>query len=184
MELGKVSMLSLQTGSMKHDPTTCAMSKVLSDVFNAIDTEKSLIRTQLDTLTEEILDLIAVEKNIFWYDSNSDIDIKRNIIRNCNKVFRTLGTNYAIEQVIADYFGDGQIEEWYEYDGQPYHFRVLTTNTKVTGELADQFHKAVEAVKRKSTRLHEVLVIMSANLNLYYGFIVHTGDKIIIRQEG
>ena len=184
MELGKVSILSLQTGSMKQDPTTCAMSEVLSDVFNALDTGKSLIRTQLGTLPEEILDLIAVEKNIFWYDPNADADIKRNIIKNCNKVFRTLGTNYAIEQVIADYFGDGQIEEWYEYDGQPYHFRVLTTNTKVTGELADQFHKAVEAVKRKSTRLHEVLVMMSANLNLYYGFVLHTGDKVIIRQEG
>lgn len=184
MELGKVNLHSLQTGSMKQDPTTCAMSDVLSDIFNAVDTERSLIRTQLDTLPEEILDIIAVEKNIFWYDPNAARDIKRNIIRNCNKVFRTLGTNYAIEQVIADYFGDGQIEEWYEYDGQPYHFRVLTTNTKVTGELAEQFHKAVEAVKRKSTRLHEVLLLMSANLNIYYGFVMHTGDKITIRQEG
>ena len=175
MELGKVNLHSLQTESMKQDPTTCAMSDVLSDIFNAVDTERSLIRTQLDTWPEEILDIIAVEKNIFWYDPNAAGDIKRNIIRNCNKVFRTLGTNY---------FGDGQIEEWYEYDGQPYHFRVLTTNTKVTGDLAEQFHKAVEAVKRKSTRLHEVLLLMSANLNIYYGFVMHTGDKITIRQEG
>ncbi|MDA3732396.1 phage tail protein [Niameybacter massiliensis] len=184
MELGNVNVLTLQTSAMKQDKTTQAMSLVLTEILNEIDIGRSLIRTQLEDLSEEVLDTIAIERNIFWYDANANADIKRNIIRNCNKVFRTLGTNYAIEQVIADYFGDGQIEEWYEYDGQPYHFRVLTTNTKVTGELADQFHKAVEAVKRKSTRLHEVLVMMSANLNLYYGFVVHTGDKIIIRQEG
>ena len=184
MELCNINLLNLQTGCMKQDPTTRAMSEVLSKVFNEIDTDKSLIRTQLNTLPEEILDVIAIEKNIFWYDPAAHIDIKRNIIRSTNKVFKHLGTNYAIEQVIADYFGDGTIEEWYEYGGQPFYFRVLTRNTQVTGELADQFHKAVEAVKRKSTRLYEVLVLMSANLNNYYGFVVHTGDKIIIRQEG
>lgn len=184
MELGNINILKLQTGAMKQDQTTIALSNVLSEGLNAIDTDSSLIRTRLDALPENILDTLAVEKNIFWYDPQAAIDVKRNLIRNANKVFRHLGTNYAIEQVIADYFGDGKIEEWYEYDGQPYYFRVLTTNTKVTGELADQFHKAIEAVKRKSTRLHEVLVLMSASLNLYYGFVIHTGDKITIRQEG
>lgn len=184
MELRSIDMLALQTTMMKQDKTTQAMSKSTSEQINKINLDHTLIRTNLHMLPESVLDEIAYQKNIFWYDAQATMDVKRNLIANANKVFKYLGTNYAIEQVIADYFGDGTIEEWYEYEGKPYYFRVLTTNQKVTGELADQFHKAVNAIKRKSTRLEEVLVLLTANLNTYYGFAVHVGEVIRIRQEG
>jgi P2-related tail formation protein len=183
VELEQINLLSLQTSSMKTDQTTAALCEALTPHFNRIDVSKCIIALSIDSMSSSMLDELAVERNIFWYDPSVEIEIKRNIIKNCDKVFRFLGTNYAIEQVINDYFGDGEIEEWYEYGGEPYHFKVITSNTSVTGEKANQFNGAVSKVKRLSTRLEEVLINMVANLDIYYGFAVHTSDSIMLRQE-
>lgn len=186
MELKNLDLLSLQTNQMKNDNTTQAMCQALNGSLREVVEKIPLctIRTQIDNLPEHILDEIALSKNIFWYDAKANIIVKRNLIKSSEKVFRYLGTNYAIEQVIKDYFSDGEIQEWYEYGGDPFHFRVLTSNAKVNGELADQFNNAVEKVKRKSTRLQEVIVMMSNSFNLNMGFVLHTGDTITLRQEG
>lgn len=185
MDFKNVDLLQLQTNHMKQDITTKAISNTLTPEYKKIcySINRTLIRTNIDELSEEILDELAVEKNIFWYDANASIEVKRNLIRNANKVFKYLGTPYAIEQVIQDYFQDGYIEEYFEYNGQPYHFRVLTSNAAVTGELANQFTNAIEKVKRKSTKLDEVIILLSGNLNIYFGFALHTVDTITIRQE-
>ena len=31
---------------------------------------------------------------------------------------------YAVAQIIADYFGTGEVREWYQYGGKPYHFKI------------------------------------------------------------
>ncbi|WP_069997744.1 phage tail protein [Cellulosilyticum sp. I15G10I2] len=182
MNLNQLDLLSLQTNSMKSDKTTVALCEAINPQLNAIDVTKCIISSNIDTMSDAMLDEIATEKNIFWYDPNAEIEIKRNLIKNCDKVFSFLGTNYAIEQVIKDYFGDGVIEEWYEYGGAPYHFKVLTSNISVTGEKAEQFNAAVNKVKRLSTRLEEVLVNMVADLSVHYGFVLHTGDSITLIQ--
>lgn len=184
MKLNELNLLTLQSNHMKSDKTTKALCEALTSSFKNIDTNKSLFRINIESLSEDVLDELALEKNIFWYDPKADIQVKRNLIRNADKVFKYLGTNYAIEQVVQDYFGDGEVEEWYEYGSMPYHFRVVTSNTSVTGTQADMFNEAVEKIKRKSTRLEEVLVALSATFDIFYGFVIHVGDNIILRQEG
>lgn len=182
MQLNNIDLKILQTSMMKNDKTTIAMSDAVSEQLNKIEISKCLIRVNLDNLSESILDELAIEENIFWYDSNANIEVKKNIIKNCDKVFKTLGTNYAVEQVIIDYFGDGHVEDWYQYNGDPYHFRVTTTNPSVTGEVVEQLKKSVNKVKRLSSRLDEVIVKVDAAVDINYGFVVHTGTFTTIKQ--
>jgi P2-related tail formation protein len=182
MELKQIDLLALQTSTMKKDSTTIALTQALTPHLNQVNPDKCILALNLDSMNSRMLDELAVEKNIFWYDPNASLIVKRNLIKNADKVFRYLGTNYAIEQVIKDYFGDGEIEEWYEYGGEPYHFKVLTSNLSVTRESAEQFREAVNKVKRLSTRLEEVLVNMVSTLDVCYGFVLHTGDTVILKQ--
>ncbi|MTI49713.1 MAG: phage tail protein I [Firmicutes bacterium] len=182
MKLNNIDLKKLQTTNLKQDETTAAMCDSISEQLNKIDTSKCLLVSNIDNLSEDILDELSIEKNIFWYDSNADIDTKRKLIQNSEKVFRTLGTNHAVEQVVIDYFGNGKVEDWYQYGGQPYHFRVATTNPTVTGEVVEQLKEAVKKVKRLSTRLDEVIVEVNANLSINYGFVVHTGTFVTVEQ--
>lgn len=183
-DLKNVDLLKLQTKYMQQDPTTQAMCAALTPQLRQVagETKNCLIIPRVDELPEEVLDELAHELHVDWYDATASIEVKRNLIKNSDKVHMYLGTPFAVEQVVHDYFGDGYVEEWFEYGGQPYYFRVVTSNSAVTGELANQFAQAVEKVKRKSTILEQVIVAMSADLPEFFGFTVQTGDFYTVEQ--
>jgi len=184
MELKNVDLLALQTKYMQRDPTTkglcAALTPQMRQIANEID--YCMIFSRIDELPEQVLDQLADELHIEWYDANTSIDVKRALLKSSDKVHMYHGTPYAVEQVVQDYFGDGHVEEWWEYGGQPYHFRVVTSNSAVTGELATQFANAIEKVKRKSARLEQVLISMTADFSIYVGNVIHTGDFITVEQ--
>lgn len=184
MDLNNIDLLKLQTAYMQEDPTTKALCAALNPQLQEIANSlvKALILAKVDSLSEELLDELAYELHVDWYDAKATIDVKRNLIKNSDKVHMFLGTPYAVEQVVQDYFGDGQVEEWFDYGGQPYYFRVVTENSAVTGELADQFANAVDAVKNKRSRLEAVIVSMTGEMNMYFGNVLQTGDNITIEQ--
>jgi phage tail P2-like protein len=186
LKLSELDLLKLQTSFMKNDATTKALCASLNPQLIQIadKVKKCLILSNVDMLPEPILDELAWELHIDWYDATASIEVKRNLIRNSDKVHMYMGTVYAIEQVIEDYFGDGYVEEWFQYNGQPYHFKVITTNPSITGDLANQFQAAINAVKRKSTVLEEIIVLLSGDLIINMIGIVQTGDNLTFLQEG
>lgn len=169
---------------MKNDKTTQAMCAALNpqlqNIANEIDKCKLLSR--VDELPEEILDQLAYELHIDWYDINAQIDAKRRIVKNSDKVHMFLGTAFAIEQVVQDYFGDGTVEDWYEYSGNPPYFRIVTTNPSITSDEADRFAMAIEKVKRGTSRLEAIVLTMAGDLASNFCFIVHTGDVYTVEQ--
>jgi phage tail P2-like protein len=184
MNINNIELLKLQTLFMQQDPTTQAMCNALNPQFKTISDNigKCLILSNVNNLSAELLDELAYELHVDWYDSAASIDIKRALIKNSDKVHMYLGTPFAIEQVVLDYFGDGYVEEWYKYAGEPYHFRVVTSNTSVSGELADLFASTIEKVKRKSTIMDAVIVDLSAEMNTYFACALHIGDYYITEQ--
>lgn len=184
MDLNNIDLLALQTKAMQSDLTTIGFSAALTPQLNIISnqTDSILIYSNIDKLSDEILDILAWQFHMDWYVATANIEVKRRLIKNAFKVHKTKGTAYAVEQVIEDMFGDGYVTEWYEYGGEAFHFKVITTNPSVSAELANQFNMAVNAVKRKSTVLEQIIISLSAELNIYYAGVVHTGDLLTIRQ--
>lgn len=184
LTLKDVDLLSLQTSLMKQDPTTQALCAALTPQFQQLadEVKTCLILSRVNELDEAALDELAWQLHVDWYDANAKLDIKRQIIKNSLKVHRYRGTPYAVEQVVQDYFGDGHVVEWFEYNGDPYHFRVVTSNSSVTGEQANQFAMAVEKVKNVRSHLEQIIISMTAEMQVFFGNALHTGDYITIEQ--
>lgn len=53
------------------------------------------------------------------------LEIKRVLIRNSIRDHRKRGTPAAVEEITRHVFRDAHIQEWFEYGGEPYHFRIL-----------------------------------------------------------
>lgn len=184
MKLDDLDLLKFLPAFMQEDTTArgfvYAVQRQLDKVILQI--AEAQIYARIDYLNETILDELAWQFNIPEYCSSLSIGTKRLLVKNCFQTHKQRGTADAVEQVISDIFGDGYVEEWFEYDGVPYHFRVVTSNLSVTGDQADLFVDAVNKVKRGSTMMDTVIVDISAQLSAYYGSAIQIGDFHIIEQ--
>ena len=80
----------------------------------------------VDTMPEWRLDEMAWELNVQWYDNQASASEKRQTIRDAREIYARLGTHDAVVRAVNGVFGQGRLEEWWQYGGSPYHFRVYT----------------------------------------------------------
>ena len=169
MQLTDVDLLALQTKFMQQDSTVQGMCAALTPQLRdlAAEVKNCLILTRIDELQEEILDELAYERHIEWYDATASIEVKRSLIKNSDMVHAYLGTPYAVEQVVRDYFGLATVKEWFEYGGEPFCFKVIVANQSVSGEQAKRFTKALDAVKNIRSRMDELVVGIPCSETLF-----------------
>ena len=86
---------------------------------------KAAIYSKIDDLDEAVLDILAVDLKIDWYDYNASIEVKRRLVRDSWYVHRRMGSRTAVETALSDVWPYSVVEEWFEYGGDPYHFRVV-----------------------------------------------------------
>lgn len=148
--LTQFDLLGLQTPYMQVDPTTQALCTVLGPLLQQVANQinKVILLARVDYLAEEVLDQLAYGLHIEWYDSTADISVKRALIKSSDRVHMHLGTPYAVRQVVGDFLNRGELQEWFEYGGDPYHFRVLTTAEAIADPvLVAQLTRAVNYSK-------------------------------------
>lgn len=183
-DIFNLSILDLIPPNLKNDEKIVTAAKALDEEL--IRTSKSIKETilfaRIDELDEDKLDLLAWQLHVDSWDRNIDIETKRALIKNSFKIHRMKGTPHAVEKLIETLFGDGYVEEWFEYGGQPYTFRVITNNSAVTNERAEEFIKALNSVKNLRSWLDKVVITQAENLDIYFAGVVHIGDRITIKE--
>lgn len=155
MRISELDFIRLLPAFMRDDEAAIALSKAMNKLIGEPGKRISSIRTwdKIDELTEPECDELAWELDVDWYDSGGmTLEEKRATLKLAQQIKRKRGTKWAVEQLIAAYFGEGYVMEWYEMDGTPYTFVALTTNEHTD---AVNFAKFVEAVKAaKNVRSH------------------------------
>ncbi|TCZ73064.1 phage tail protein I [Paenibacillus albiflavus] len=184
MQLDTVDLLQLQTKFMKGDETVQGFSAGLNTQFREIACQVKLaeIYSRIEEQPEEVLDILAWQFNVDWYEAESDIDVKRQAINDALLLSRIRGTPAAVQRVVEIYFGDGRVEEWFEYGGKPSYFRVITNNPEATNDKAALLARAVNSVKNLRSRLETVIIESSENMDMRFGFALHMGDKLKVEQ--
>ena len=112
------------------------------------------------TMPEWLLDYMAVELRTPSYDENYSLKTKRALIRGSLLFYTQMGTPAAVNRIIETIFETGYIEEWYEYDGDPHHFRAYVGDGGEVGpgEL-EEFRRVLSSVKRLSSWLDDIITI-------------------------
>lgn len=116
---------------LKNDKAYFAIASVMANIFADIADKTNLIKiyTRIDELPEDLLDILAYDFRVDWWDPNYSLDEKRQIMKDSFHVHRRVGTKAAVVRAISVIYKDTDIEEWFEYDGDPYHFRLLIDAT-------------------------------------------------------
>ena len=91
--------------------------------------QRLAIYPRIDELPEEMLDILAYDFKVDWWDADYSLEEKRRTLKDSWRVHRMLGTKAAVVTAISAIYPDTQLQEWFEYEGQPYHFRLLIDAT-------------------------------------------------------
>ncbi len=141
------------------DGTGYAMAKAIEAGINYFLTkcQEGLDTLQnVDKMPEWRLDEMAWEYNI-PYDYNADIAQKREWVRNAIPMYRILGTKQAIIQYLQGYFGEVEVQENWEYAGDPFHFKV-TVGGEWTPQNEEWTREAVDRVKSARSVLDDLRI--------------------------
>ena len=175
MKLEQIDLVKLLPEFMRGERANKGLAAGANIVLRDVATKAKLLTVwnRIDSMTDEQLDELAWELNVEWYKSTADIQTTRAIIKSSDKVHAQLGTKWAVEQIITDYFGSGAVREWWEYGGDPYHFKVFSTNPGLVNEHHEEFLAMLEVVKRKSAWLDAVIISLTGEMDIFAGVATH-----------
>ena len=89
------------------------------------ETGAAAIYCRIDDLPENVLDILAVDLKVDWYNYEGTLQEKRRTIKDSWYVHRKMGSVAAVERALCDIWPQSIVEEWFDYGGDPYHFRII-----------------------------------------------------------
>ena len=126
-----------------------SLAKTWDDMLaEFMNTNTLLLWSSIDTEPESVIDHLAYQLHVDDYDSGLPIETKREMVKNSIDIHRHKGTPYAVEKAVQTIYSDSKIEEWFEYGGKPYYFKVTLITTPLRGK-ADiaKLVRAINAAK-------------------------------------
>lgn len=137
-----------------------AMGTVTGKILDFAD--KSQVYTDLDKVSETVLDALAVNRKIEWYDTSLDLEQKRRIVKTALETQRLMGTPKAVRLQVSAVHPGSYIEEWFEYGGKTGYFRLIVDITEegLTDEQRKSLLYGVERTKNVRSRLEEMDYIL------------------------
>lgn len=122
--------------------------------------DRTRLFCDIDEASEEALDALAVELQTPLYKNDYPLTVKRQIVKNSMLYYIRSGTRSAVEELLADIYQGAEVEEWFEYGGEPNYFRVAIDISRTTVPVAEMAPAELESwlysVKRASSALESL----------------------------
>jgi phage tail P2-like protein len=168
MDISNFDLLELQTSYLQQDSTIqalcAALTPYLEDINNSI--KLAYLYGRIDELNENIIDQLAWQFHVDFYESSLPLNTKRQLIKNSYRWHKIKGTPQATEELTKTIFGgDSEVVEWFQYDGEPYTFRVFVNIVALKDGLKT-FYKMLDTIKNKRSHLDSVIGVISNEIEL------------------
>lgn len=122
--------------------------------------DRTRLFCDIDEASEEALDALAVELQTPLYKNDYPLTVKRQIVKNSMHYYIRSGTRGAVEELLTDIYQGAEVEEWFEYGGEPNYFRVAIDISRTTVPVAEMAPAELESwlysVKRASSALESL----------------------------
>lgn len=122
----KDNMLFTLPPALKEDESTEALAEATAGalVNRLAETDRLRIICNIDNLEEPLLAILAHDFKVDWWDPSYSLEEKRKTVKGSWRVHKLLGTKAAVETALRAVYPNTTVEEWFEYGGKPFHFRI------------------------------------------------------------
>ncbi len=124
----------------------------------------------LAALPGEILDLLAWQFHVEDYDTAISIEARREMIFSSILLHRRRGTPWAVRHALATALRiPARIEQWFEYGGEPYYFRVQlgTASIFANPEWLKSAFQIIMDYKNVRSWLEQIRTFQEIRLDVY-----------------
>lgn len=158
-----------------------SLDNVIQDVTRWAD--KLNYKLKLDELPVEIIDHLLWENHITWNEGLLLIETheqKVELVRNAIELHRTKGTPFAIERVFSLLGLNAQLQEWFEYGSDPYHFKVVVRVNErgITPQLLKDLETLIHVYKNVRSALEVIDIILRLRCNVYCAVAPNYGESM------
>ncbi|MGO4373483.1 phage tail protein I [Paenibacillus sp. MCAF20] len=184
INIQNISLLDLLPPNIRNDPTIAAAAQAVDAELVSLTQQinKLTYYNRFDSLTSEEADELAWQFKVDFYDLSAPIEQRRQLIKQSYSRHKTKGTPGAVEDLIATIFGLGEVQEWFQYGGEPGYFKIVTSDPEATAGKADEFLAAINSVKNARSWLEAIELTTGDDMQLYIGAAVHIGNYINVKQ--
>lgn len=179
MRLSDIDFMKLLPKFMRDDLNAQAFAYAIENQMKKVNAaiKHAQIYARIDELSEEVLDELAWQFNISEYNTTYDISVKREIVKGCMVSHYRRGTVKAVEDATVKIFGEATIMEWFDYGGEPYHFKVYTSNYSASDEMLADLERVIKETQSIRSRLEEAVI------DILQGTSLNVGCKVIIMDD-
>lgn len=148
--------------SLRRDPVLVAMFEAtviqLLEAYEEAEAVFNLV--DVDKMPERLLDLIAFERHVDFYDSELSIKQKRELVKKSISWHRKKGTRWAVENVVSVVYPNAEVAEWFEYGGEKYRFKIEVNEPFIVSKDMKRLRELVESTKNKRSWLEHIAIKM------------------------
>lgn len=159
-------------------PQVVAISYALKQEYDRylLCLARAYVYASIDTAEDDVLDYLATDLHVRYYRTSYSLEVKRKLIKSAIAVMSKDGTKYAVDTVIQTSFGAGESVEWFDYDGDPGHFRIKLDSGD--GYDIEELLAILKVVKRESAHLDEITLQTAVDQDVFVGMITQTGIRV------
>lgn len=172
-------LLSFPT-ALRDNAVIAALGDVTAEALSQRPDEIDRLRiyTRLDELPEELLDILAYDFKVDWWNPDYTLEEKRRVLRDSWYVHRHMGTRAAVETALKAVYRDAVILEWFEYGGQPGYFRLWTnvTHEEFIPTLRREILRRMNYYKRLGAHLESAGYYMKAEPARAWAYLAYGGQ--------
>lgn len=128
------------------------------------------IYPRIEELSSDLINALAIQFHVDYYNKNLPLDTRRSLVKNSFRWHLRKGTKSIVEEMVKIVFNDGVVQEWWEYNGEPYHFRVdLLLSPPITTDGINEILYAINLVKNVRSWLDQIGFLRKMQTTQYYG---------------
>lgn len=135
----------------------------------------------IDNVSEKIIDYLACEYRTPYYDEALDLKTKRNLVKSTMLTYLEIGTTNIIKEYLNTLNEETDVAEWYEYDGQPYNFKIflnISENREIDEKLLTDIKNKIEKIKNVRSSLEAIEILNSSNYGKKLSCSIAAGVQI------
>ena len=124
--LTRENLVATLPPALQKDPSAVALAEAIAELLARRPEEIDRLRIYpaIDRLDEQLLDILAYDFKVDWWDADYSLEEKRRTLKDSWRVHKLLGTKATVEMAISAIYPQTTVQEWFEYGGRPYHFKL------------------------------------------------------------